>query len=57
MITTLDQNDMEKIAKDWVWANNTLYLNMMDRYIQRTDYRFPLDIKDLDVDSLVWSKI
>ena len=48
MITTLDQNDMEKIAKDWVWANNTLYLNMMDRYIQRTDYRFPLDIKDLE---------
>lgn len=48
MITTLDQNDMEKIAKDWILENITLYQNMKHKYIQRNDFKFPLDMKDLE---------
>ena len=47
MISDLEQNDIQKTAKDWVWENKDKYMLMMDKYIQRTDFRFPLDIKDL----------
>ena len=47
MITNLDLNDIQKTAKDWIWENKDIYMRMMDKYIQRTDYRFPLDIKDI----------
>lgn len=50
MISELEINDMEKAARDWISAteNITKYLGMMDKYIQRPDYRFPLDIKELE---------
>ena len=50
MISELEINDMEKAARDWISAteNITKYLRMMDKYIQRPDYRFPLDIKELE---------
>jgi replicative DNA helicase Mcm len=48
MIKTIDEDELHKVAMDWIWDNKLLYLNMMDRYIQRTDYKFPLDIKDLE---------
>ena len=47
MISDLEQNDIQKTAKDWVWENKEKYMLMMDKYIQRIDFRFPLDIKDL----------
>lgn len=47
-VKTIDQDELHKVAMNWVWENKLLYLNMMDRYIQRTDYKFPLDIKDLE---------
>ncbi len=47
MISDLEQNDIQKTAKDWVWENKDEYMIMMDRYIQRSDFRFPLDIKGL----------
>ncbi len=50
MISELEINDMEKAARDWISAteNITKYLGMMDKYIQRPDYRFPLDVKELE---------
>ena len=48
MYKQIVDGEMEKYAKDYVWGNNTYFLNMMDRWIQRTDYRFPLDIKVLE---------
>lgn len=48
MITTIDEGRMEQIAKDWVEQNKTEYLGMMMKYVQRDDYKFPLDIKDLE---------
>ena len=50
MISELEINDMEKAARDWISAteNITKYLGMMDKYIQRPNYRFPLDIKELE---------
>ena len=48
MITTIDEDRMEEIAKDWVWENKTEYLGMMMKYVQRDDYKFPLDVRDLE---------
>ena len=47
MISDLEQNDIQKVATDWVWENKDEYMLMMDKYIQRTDYKFPLDMKEL----------
>lgn len=47
MISDLEENDIEKTARDWVWENKDIYMRMMDKYIQRNDYRFPLDLKDI----------
>ena len=47
MITTLDENDMEKVAKDWVLLNQTSYLEMKHKYIQNDNFKFTLDISDL----------
>lgn len=47
MISDLELNDIQKTAKDWVWENKDKYMLMMDKYIQRIDFRFPMDIKDL----------
>ena len=51
MIKQIIDDEMEKYAKDYVYDNNVYFLNMMDRWIQRTDYRFPLDIKVLEENS------
>ena len=51
MINQIIDDEMEKYAKDYVYDNNVYFLNMMDRWIQRTDYRFPLDIKVLEENS------
>jgi replicative DNA helicase Mcm len=49
MISDIEINDMEKAARDWVWENKDIFLSMMDKYIQRPDFRFPLDIKRMQV--------
>lgn len=48
MISDLEINDMEKAARDWVWENKNTFLGMMDKYIQRSDFRFPLDVMELE---------
>ena len=47
MISALAENDMEKVAVDWVYRKNDDYLRMMDKYTMRSNFRFPLDIKEL----------
>ena len=48
MISELEINDMEKAARDWVWENKNTFLGLMDKYIQRSDFRFPLEVMELE---------
>ena len=48
MISDLEINDMEKAARDWVWENKNTFLGLMDKYIQRSDFRFPLEVMELE---------
>ncbi|WMT51218.1 MAG: ATP-binding protein [Ferroplasma sp.] len=44
----IDRDNMKRYAEDFVWANKLEFLNYMDRWVQRTDFRFPLDVKKLE---------
>ena len=44
----IDRDNMKRYAEDFVWENKVEFLNYMDRWVQRTDFRFPLDIQKLE---------
>ena len=48
MDVDIERDQMKRHAKAFVWANNEEFLKYMDRWVQRTDFKFPLDVKLLE---------
>ncbi|KPV43318.1 hypothetical protein SE19_09010, partial [Acidiplasma aeolicum] len=48
MDVDIERDQMKRHAKAFVWANDEEFLKYMDRWVQRTDFKFPLDVKLLE---------